>query len=84
MIPGDIVTLAITVKDAETGKTVLNKTVNLAENAKASAGLVPASGNTKLYLIEWEIAGKKYFNHYLAYNPPLQLDQYINWLTLLK
>jgi beta-mannosidase len=79
-----VVNVTITVKDAETGKTVLNKVMNLGENARASAGLVPASGNTKLYLIEWEIAGKKYFNHYLAYNPPLQLEQYINWLTLLK
>jgi beta-mannosidase len=71
------VTLSITIKDAETGKTVLNKNMSLAENGKNSAGFVRASGNTKLYLIEWEVKGKKFNNHYLAYNPPIQLDEYI-------
>ena len=68
------ISIFITVKDAETGKTVLSKNVTLTENGKASGGYIQAGGNTKMFLIEWEAKGKKFFNHYLAYNPPIKLD----------
>ena len=72
----------ITVKDAETGKTVLSINVTLSENGKASGGFVQVSDSTKIFLIEWEVKGKKFFNHYLAYNPPIKLDEYMKWLRL--
>ncbi len=78
------ISFIITVKDAETGKTVLVKNVTLAENGKASAGFVQASGSTKMFFIEWEVKGKKFFNHYLAYNPPIQLEEYLKWSALLN
>jgi beta-mannosidase len=71
------ISIFITVKDAETGKTVLSKNLNLAENGKSSGGFIRAGNSTKMYLIEWEVKGRKFFNHYLEYNPPIQFDEYM-------
>ena len=74
--------LSITVKDAETGQTILSNNLILAENGKASAGFVQASGSMKMFLIEWEVNGTKFFNHYLAYNPPIRLEEYLKWIII--
>jgi beta-mannosidase len=77
------VPVSITIKDAGTGQTVLRRNLTLPENGKASAGFIPVSGSTKMFLIEWEAEGKKYVNHYLSYKPPISLDEYLKWLLLL-
>jgi len=40
-------------------------------------------GEQKLYLIEWEIDGMKYANHYAAGYVPLNLDRYKTWLKAI-
>jgi len=61
----------------ENAKKFLNK------NGKIQIGFLPETNQTKFWLIEWEVAGKKYSNHYLAYNPPVKFSEYVKWLPLL-
>ena len=51
---------------------------------KVQLGSLPETKDAEMWLIEWEIAGKKYMNHYLAYNPPVNFAEYAKWLSLLK
>jgi len=34
----------------------------------------------RLYLIQWNVDGKSFGNHYMVGNPPIQLEQYRDWL----
>jgi beta-mannosidase len=72
------------IKDAETQKVVLNQEIEVPENGKIQFGSLPQTKQTTLWLIEWEVNGKKFTNHYLAYNPPVKFNQYMKWLPLLK
>jgi len=38
----------------------------------------------KLFLISWEIEGKKFTNHYLMGQPPFDLNQYRQWLSYIS
>ena len=37
-------------------------------------------GDKRLFLIEWNIEGTKYVNHYLLGYPPFSFEQYRKWL----
>lgn len=80
----DIVKVKINIKDAETLKNVLSKEIEVTKNGKIQVGSIPVTKPTKMWLIEWEVNGKSYSNHYLAYNPPIKLAEYLRWLPLLK
>ncbi len=73
----------LVIRDADTRKTVFSNTFSVLKNGKTIAGSLPETNNTKMWLIEWEIDGKKYSNHYLAYKPTIKLDDYLGWLPLL-
>jgi beta-mannosidase len=74
----------MTITDADTKKVLLSKTFTVAENGKSTLAYLPETGETKLWLIEWVVDEKKYNNHYLAYQPPVMLDQYLAWLPLIN
>jgi beta-mannosidase len=38
------------------------------------------ASNQSLYLIEWEVDGQRFGNHYLAGSPPFGLERYLAWL----
>jgi beta-mannosidase len=78
------VKIAINIKDAENQKVILSKEIEVNKNGKIQIGFLPETNQTKFWLIEWEVAGKKYSNHYLAYNPPVKFSEYVKWLPLLK
>ena len=45
---------------------------------------VPASqGGRRLYLMEWEVGGHRFGNHYVAGPGPLALDEYRAWLPAI-
>lgn len=79
----DKVTGTITIKDADTQEVLLNKSFSVNENGKSNEGSLPESAETKLWIIEWEIQGKKYRNHYFAFQPPVDLETYLKWLPIL-
>jgi beta-mannosidase len=76
--------IKVTIKDADTQKTVFSKAAAIAKNGKVLLGSIPETNTAKMWIIEWEINGRKSFNHYLAYNPPLKLDEYLKWLPMLR
>ncbi len=80
----EAVTGKLTIKNADTEGVVFSDSFHVEKNGKSLKGYLSAPGKTTLWLIEWEVKGEVYTNHYLAYEPPLSLEQYINWKDLLN
>jgi beta-mannosidase len=74
----------VTVRDAATKDVVFNEAFSIGTNGKTTAGYIPEPGETTLWLIEWEVSGKTYFNHYLAFHPTIELNDYLEWLNILR
>ena len=74
----------INIKDADSRKDVFNTDFSIDSNGKTLIGELPAADKTALWLIHWEYNGNKYFNHYLAFRPCIELETYLNWLPLLQ
>ena len=72
------------ITDFESGRILLEKTVELPANGKLMIGQIPAVGNTELWFIDYEFDVEVYQNHYLAYQPPIDYEQYKKWLSVLK
>jgi len=69
--------LKFSVKDVESGETLLSGSKTLEANRGAELGRIPFSmGDKRLYLIEWEDRLGKGVNHYLAGLPPFELAWY--------
>jgi beta-mannosidase len=44
-------------------------------------GRIPThASDQRLYLIEWDLDGQTFGNHYLAGSPPFALERYLGWL----
>ncbi len=39
------------------------------------------AGDSRLYLIEWQVAEERFGNHHLAGQPPMSLERCRRWLT---
>jgi len=78
------VSCKVKIKEAGSGRVLFSRTIHLGKNGKSVEGYLPEPGKTTLWLIEWEINGELHSNHYLAYNPPISLEQYMQWSDLLK
>lgn len=72
------------VRDADSKEVVISRNFSLAANGKSVEEFLPETEGTKLWLIEWEINGQKYTNHYFAFKPQVKLERYLNWLPELK
>jgi beta-mannosidase len=69
----------LTIMEAESDRLVLSKSFHVNENGKSLEGYLPKPGKTTLWIIEWEIKGEVHSNHYLAYEPVISLEQYMQW-----
>ncbi len=78
------ISIAVTIKDSDTRKTILSKSSVIPKNGKSQIGFIPETNTAKMWIIEWDVNGRKFFNHYLAYNPTIGLDEYMKWLILLN
>jgi len=47
-------------------------------------GFLEKTSKTKMWLIEWEVDGVQYKNHYFVFEPHVELDEYLKWLSKLK
>jgi beta-mannosidase len=74
----------ITIKDKDSGRTLLSKTVEVEANGKLTVDELPKVGNNELWMIEYKLDGETYNNHYVAYTPPMKYDRYKEWLTGIK
>ena len=74
----------VTVRDADSGRALLEADYRAGRNGRTVAGSVPAAGQPTMWLIEWTAGGKTYKNHYLAGPRPFKLDNYKRWLKSLQ
>jgi len=73
------------VTDFDSGETVMSGEVKAQPNENIDLPKIPnIPGEKKLYLIEWEIDGKKYANHYAAGYVPMDLERYKAWLKAIS
>ena len=74
-----------TVKDLETEELVLSVHFTVAPNSNAHLGRVPVMYSEKgMLLLEWQIDGENYFNHYLYGMPGFDLKKYKAWFEKLQ
>jgi beta-mannosidase len=74
----------ISIKDKDSGRTLLSKTVEVESNGKLKVDELPKVGKNELWLIEYKVDGQTYTNHYVAYTPPMKYEQYKRWLKDLR
>ena len=72
------------IKDADFGNLLMNKSFKVGKNGKSLEDYLPETDETKLWLIEWEVNGEKYINHYFVFKPHVELDEYLKWLPKIK
>jgi beta-mannosidase len=77
-----LVEFRYTVRDYDTGKTMLSREGHCGEAESCKIDSLPYSqGEKKLYLIQWDAGQLSGKNHYLAGNPPFDLSWYKAFLN---
>jgi beta-mannosidase len=74
----------ISIKDKDSGRTLLSKTVEVEANGKLKLDELPEVANNELWLIEYKVDGQTYNNHYVAYMAPMNYEKYKEWLKDLR
>ena len=74
----------VTVRDADTGKTLFSESFELPVNGKTLIGNIPETSRQEMWLIEYTIGDQKYTNHYLAGKAPFKLSDYQRWYKKLN
>ncbi len=75
------VALSYKVTDIDDGKEYLSGSADLpADGVTDLDSLRICQGEQKMYLIEWNIQGRTFTNHYTQGVTPLDPDRYLNWL----
>ena len=72
------------IKDADTGEVLMEKSFKVNVNGKSVEGFLANTSEPKLWMIEWDVDNMKYTNHYFAYEPHVELNEYMKWLPLLR
>ena len=73
----------VTVRDADTGRTLLAERFHIPANGKAEVGFIAAIPGQAMWLIDYTIGEAKYTNHYLAGRAPFKLADYKRWYAKL-
>jgi beta-mannosidase len=75
------VELRFAVRDVDTNEILAEDVGIVAADAVTELGSLPYShGRHRFYELRWTCGGGKGQSHYLAGNPPFDLDQYLDWL----
>jgi len=70
--------------DADTKEELSSRAFSISPYRKKLLDKIRVSrGEQRLFIIEWEIDGKRFLNHYLLGNPPFDLVKYKEWLKML-
>ena len=70
---------ALTIREADSDSMVFRKRFHIEKNGKSIEGYLLKPGKTTLWIIEWNIHEEVHSNHYLAYEPVISLEQYMQW-----
>jgi beta-mannosidase len=74
----------VVVRDADTGRVLLESDFSVEANGKAVAGRIAAVDSPAMWLIDWRLhQGGEHHSHYLAGSPPVSLETYRRWLGAL-
>ena len=72
------------IEDADAGAVVAAGSFTAPANQNWQvATLRTYASDQRLYLITWEVNGRRFGNHYLAGHPPLALERYRTWLAAI-
>jgi beta-mannosidase len=74
----------ISIKDKDSGRTILSKTVEVDANGKLKVDELPKVAKNELWMIEYKVDGQTYSNHYVAYTPPMKYERYKTWLKDIR
>lgn len=74
----------IVVKDKDSGRLILSKTIAIEANGKVKVDSLPKADKSELWLIEYIVDGEAFENHYLAYTAPMDFEKYKSWLMDLR
>ncbi len=75
----------VTITDADTDETVFEGSFTAKANATTSLTRLPVYYSEKrMFIIKWQTAEEKGFNHYIAGNVPLDFEKYKKWLKKLE
>jgi beta-mannosidase len=67
--------------DADTDQLTAEGEFSLPANQNWQVASIPVeAGEQRLFLIEWQVGGEAYGNHYLYGAPPFSLERYRGWL----
>lgn len=70
------------VRDIDSGEILLSGEKNIAASAVSSLGRIPFSmGDKRFYIIQWKDETGAGYSHYLAGNPPFDMEQYRKWFN---
>lgn len=73
------------VRDLDTDKVLLEGDFNTDANSNENLGEISVMYSEKgVFLIEWYIDGKRYFNHYMRGMPGFELEKYKEWYEKIK
>lgn len=73
--------LTYTITDLSTGKLALeSKAVARSDSTTVLASIPFSMGTKHFYVVRWESLLGNGVNHYLAGNPPFELEQYVAWM----
>jgi beta-mannosidase len=74
-----------TVTDGDSGEILLAGEHLTAENGNLKLGTIKAlPGEQRLFLIQWEMDGVRYGNHYVSGYVPFDFPKYLVWLEKIK
>lgn len=72
------------ISDLDSGRVVFEKAFSAAPNANTNLGRLDCMYSEQgMFLIEWEVDGKTFYNTYLYGTPVFSLEQYKSWLDKL-
>lgn len=73
------------VTDMDSGRVMAEGDFTAAPNGCTDLAKIPIMYSAKgMFLIEWNIKGERFFNHYLYGYPAFDLDTYKKWYKMLK
>jgi beta-mannosidase len=74
----------VTVRDADSGKTLFYALFNIPANGKTIIGNIPEMNKQSIWLIDYSIGKESFTNHYLAGEVPFKLEDYQRWYRKLN
>lgn len=75
----------VKITDGESGEVIFEKNFCVSENCSMELGEIKLYySEQRLFIIEWETEGNKYFNHYISGRVPFSLEKYKNRLEIIK